>query len=86
MPPITSKEASGVVRPILEQLNGTGCELHFCTDEQSQTRRTLADILTNEGAYDLQWCIAALEAEGGDLSKAETWLGNWAPRRAEIHR
>jgi hypothetical protein len=86
MPPITSKEASGVVRPILEQLTGTGCELHFCTDEQSQTRRTLADILTNEGAYDLQWCIAALEAEGGDLSKAETWLGNWAPRRAETHR
>ncbi|KAI9833195.1 MAG: hypothetical protein M1819_003818 [Sarea resinae] len=35
------------------------------------------------GGYALEWCVAALEAEGGDLDRAQTWLKNWAPTRQE---
>ncbi|MCJ1367447.1 hypothetical protein MMC16_006580 [Acarospora aff. strigata] len=34
--------------------------------------------------YDLEWCVAALEAEGGDLERARGWLKNWANSRAEV--
>lgn len=33
--------------------------------------------------YALEWCVAALEAEGGDLDGARGWLRNWANSRAE---
>ena len=83
----TSKEAMSMIKPVLEQLiKGDGL-LHFCTDEASQKRRVLAEMLAAErpggNGYDLPWCIAALEAEAGDLSKARSWLENWAPTRAE---
>ena len=76
--------------------------LQFCTDETSQIRRTLAENLSAESAddaggnrrggagggagYQLEWCVAALEAEGGrdaDVDRARTWLKDWAPTRAE---
>lgn len=83
---ITSKEATSMIKPILEQLIAGGGPLHFCTDEASQKRRVLAEMLADaEGGrgYDLRWCVAALEAEGGDLGKARGWLENWAPTLAE---
>ncbi|MCJ1250948.1 hypothetical protein MMC30_008177 [Trapelia coarctata] len=87
---ITSKEAMSMIKPILEQVIKGDGPLHFCTDEASQKRRVLAKMLAAErlgpdggSGYDLPWCIAALEAESGDLSKAKSWLGNWAPTRAE---
>jgi len=87
---ITSKEAMSLTKPILEQLIKGEGPLHFCTDEASQKRRVLAEMLAAErlgpdgsSGYDLPWCIAALEAESGDLSKARSWLENWAPTRAE---
>jgi len=33
----------------------------------------------------MEWCVAALEAEGGDLDKARSWLKSWAPQRNEIN-
>ena len=33
--------------------------------------------------YDVEWCVAALEVEGGDLEKARAWLKGFAPTRAE---
>ena len=33
--------------------------------------------------YQLEWCIAALEVEDGDLDKARGWLKDFAPTRAE---
>ena len=36
-----------------------------------------------EGWYEVEWCIAALEVEGGDLDKARAWLKGFAPTRAE---
>ena len=33
--------------------------------------------------YRLEWCVAALEVEGGDLDRARQWLKDYAPTRAE---
>ena len=92
--PVTSKEAMGMIRTNLEHLLDGRHSLQFCTDEASQRRRVLAEMVAAEGqtqgqpvgGYDLPWCIAALEAEGGDVGRARTWLGNWAPTRAETSR
>lgn len=86
----TSKEATGVIKPILAQLTDGDASLHFCTDEASQKRRLLAGMIAAEqgeggnGGYDLGWCVAALENEDGDLGKARNWLRNWAPTRVEM--
>lgn len=88
--PMTSKDALMMTRPELEMLLKVNEPLHFCTDEASQKRRTMSEMLAaSEGddgkgaAYRLQWCIAALEAEAGDLGKGRQWLENFAPTRAE---
>lgn len=102
---ISSKEASAMIRPTLENLKDTKTPLHFCTDEGSQKKRTLAEMISAEGnvgissakgkgkegvgegsGYDLEWCVAALEVEGGDLDKGRGWLRDYAPTRAEGRR
>ncbi|CBX99998.1 hypothetical protein IAQ61_002789 [Plenodomus lingam] len=88
---IPTKEAMPLVKPFLDGMDGRGYStpLHFCVDERSQKYRTLADMLAAEqgiegkGGYGLEWCVAALEAEGGDLDKARSWLKGWAPQRTE---
>lgn len=71
---------------------GWSTPLHFCVDEASQKRRVLAEHLAAEkaeatggipdgkGGYGFNWCVAALEAEGGKTDAAREWLKNWAPR------
>lgn len=88
---VPTKEAIPLVKPFLEGMDGRGysTDLHFCVDERGQKCRTLADMLAAErgiegkGGYGLEWCIAALEAESGDLDKARSWLKGWAPQRTE---
>ena len=46
---ITSKEAMVLIKPILENLRDTKVALGFCTDEASQKRRTLAQMIAAEG-------------------------------------
>ncbi|KAH0564827.1 hypothetical protein GP486_001787 [Trichoglossum hirsutum] len=41
------------------------------------------EVATEKDGYEVEWCVAALEAEGGNPEKAATWLENWAPSRAE---
>ncbi|KAF2432737.1 hypothetical protein EJ08DRAFT_630014 [Tothia fuscella] len=84
---ITMKDALPMIKPHLEVLSEGHDPLHFCTDEGSQRRKGLAEMIAAERGlkgegYDLQWCIAALEAEGGDLDKARAWLKGWAPVRS----
>lgn len=102
---ISSKEALALIKPTLENLRVAKASLSFCTDNASQKRRTLAEMIAAEGgqddsstkekgnavsdgtnAYDLEWCIAALEAEGGDLDKGRGWLKDYAPTKAEGKR
>lgn len=96
----TSKEAMQMIKPTLDNLIGGKAPLNLCTDETSQRRRTVAEMMAAEGndgngkgkskegsgdagSYDLEWCVAALEVEGGDLDKARAWLKGFAPTRAE---
>ena len=74
-----SSTAVPLVRPLLEAINDRQQPMHFCVDEGSQRRRRTAEIMAAEGVYDREWCIAGLEAEGGDLTKARGWLADWAP-------
>lgn len=102
---LTSKEALGMIKPILEGLKGQSVPVHFCTDEASQKRRTLAEMAAAEvddmdlcgkgkgkakegtrAGYEIEWCVAALEVEGGDLQKGRQWLEAYAPTRAEAAR
>ena len=89
---VSSKEAIVFTKPILANLMDFSQQLHFCTDESSQKRRLLAEMLaaedddTEKHGYHLQWTVAALEAESGDLGKARAWLDNWAPTKVELAR
>ncbi|KAF2016107.1 ubiquitin fusion degradation protein-like protein [Aaosphaeria arxii CBS 175.79] len=88
---VATKDAIPMVKPFLDGMDGKGYStpLHFCTDEGSQQRRNLAGLLSAEpsidgkGGYSMEWCVAALEAENGDLDKARAWLKGWAPQRSE---
>lgn len=105
--PITSKMALTMVKPLLERGWEKDAPLYFCTDETSQRRRLLADMLAAEagstgveagaevgveasavgmGGHALEWCVAALEVEAGDLDRGRAWLRDWAPTRAETAR
>ena len=101
---VTSKEALSMIKPTLDSLKDMRAPVHFCTDEASQKRRTLAEMMAAEGGepgsvkgkgrekegigsgYDFEWCIAALEVEGGGLDKGRGWLKDYAPTRAETAR
>lgn len=76
-----AKDALPFVKELMDTVWDTRETMCFCVDEGSQKRRMLAEMLAGEGGYELEWCVAACEAEGGNLGRARTWLGNWAPRR-----
>jgi hypothetical protein len=79
-PALATKDALPMVKPLMDSLYDHRAPVYFCVDDGSQKRRRLAEMLAAENIYDLEWCIAALEAEGGNLDGARGWLGNWAPK------
>ena len=79
---LTTKDALPLVKPLMDKLGDKNAPVYFCVDEGSQKRRKLAEMLAAEGVYDLEWCVAACEAEAGNLDAARQWLQNWAPKRA----
>lgn len=91
---VTTKEALPMIKPLLESMaKSLATPLHFCVDESSQKRRMLAEMMAAEdggpagkGGYGVEWCLGALEAEGGDLDAARGWLKNWAPAKGEGRR
>ncbi|KAI9673487.1 MAG: hypothetical protein M1817_002950 [Caeruleum heppii] len=86
---MTTKDALPTVTPLVDaMLLDTKGPIHFCTDEASQTRRALAELMaakTSEGSdgYELGWCVKALEKEANDVERARGWLRDWAPRKGE---
>lgn len=122
---MTAKDAMRLIAPLLGELvlrsggegggEGEGGGMFFCTDEESQIRRGVADGMAMAVAvdgkgvntedswakrelgdgdarrggngdgdgYDVSWCMAALQAEGGDVERARAWLVHWAPTRGE---
>lgn len=79
---LTTKDALPMVKPLMDVLGDHSAPVYFCVDETSQRRRKVAELLAAEKVYDLEWCIAACEAENGNLDGARQWLENWAPKRS----
>ena len=78
---LTMKDALPVVKPLMDSMWDRSQPMQFCVDEGSQKRRRLAEMLAGEKIYDLEWCVAACEAENGNLDTVQQWLNNWAPKR-----
>lgn len=69
------------IKPLMDSVRDKQTPMYFCVDETNQRRRKLAEMLAAEDDWDLEWCIAACEAEGPDLDRARGWLINWAPSK-----
>lgn len=80
---VSTKDALPMVQTLLVGVSDWSTPMHFCVDESSQKRRKLAEMLAGEGAYELEWCVGAFEAENGNLDAARQWLINWAPKTGE---
>ncbi|KAF5024360.1 hypothetical protein F66182_3547 [Fusarium sp. NRRL 66182] len=79
--PSSAREVLPLVKPLLADVTNTEAALCFCTDETSQRSRKLAEMISAEGVWGLEWCIAAAEAEKGNLERMRDWLQAWAPTR-----
>lgn len=75
------KDALPVIKHLMDSLWHRSDAMYFCVDEGSQKRRKLAELVAAEKIYDFEWCVAAFEAESGNLDSARQWLQNWAPKR-----
>lgn len=69
------------VKPLVSEVDDRSKLMYFCVDEGGQKRRMVAEVLASEGVWDLEWCIAAAEAEGPNVDKGREWLRNWAPAK-----
>jgi hypothetical protein len=78
---MTAQTALPMVKPFMDTISNNSAPMYFCVDEGSQKRRILAELLGAEGVFNFEWCVAACEAEGGNLENARTWLQNWAPKK-----
>lgn len=87
----SAKTAIRLAKPFVDAvITDQAVPLHFCVDEASSKRRNLALMLEADATrwpgqqgYDFPWCLAACEAESGNLDKAKSWLENYAPRKDE---
>ena len=76
----TMKDALPLVKPLIDAMWHRSEPMYFCVDEGSQKRRKLAELLAVEKVFNFEWCVAACEAESGNLNSARTWLEHWAPK------
>ncbi|KAG4257966.1 hypothetical protein FPRO03_02921 [Fusarium proliferatum] len=79
--PSSAREVLPLVKPLLRDVTNMDAPLWFCTDEGSQRGRKLAEMMAEEGVWDVEWCIAAAEAEKGSLERMRDWLQAWAPTK-----
>lgn len=78
----SAQAALPLVKPLLAKAAEGDAPTFFCVDEASQRRRSLATMVAAEKVWDLEWCVAAAEAEKGQVDRMRDWLQAWAPRRA----
>ncbi|KAG5745228.1 hypothetical protein H9Q69_008897 [Fusarium xylarioides] len=79
--PSSAREVLPLVKPLLGDVTNMDAPLWFCTDEGSQRGKKLAEMMAEEGVWDVEWCIAAAEAEKGSLERMRDWLQAWAPTK-----
>jgi len=77
----SAQAALPLVKPLLENIPNQNEPVYFCVDDANQKRRKLAEMVAAENVWDLEWCVAAAEAERGNLDKMREWLQAWAPKR-----
>ncbi|OAQ93407.1 ubiquitin fusion degradation protein [Purpureocillium lilacinum] len=77
----SAQAALPLVKPLLENIPNQNEPVYFCVDDANQKRRKLAEMVAAENVWDLEWCVAAAEAEKGNLDKMREWLQAWAPKR-----
>lgn len=70
-----------LVKPLVAAVPDPEKPFYFCVDEASQTRRKVAEMMAAERVWDVEWCVAAAEAERGNPDRMRDWLQAWAPRR-----
>ncbi|KAI6778984.1 Ubiquitin fusion degradation protein-like protein [Emericellopsis cladophorae] len=76
----TAAAALPLVKPLVNEIADPKAPMYFCVDEANQTRRTVAEMIAAERVWELEWCIAAAEAEKGNPDRMREWLQAWAPR------
>lgn len=82
---LSAKDALPLIKPVLDRLDTQDASLlSFCVDEGTQTRQEAAKILVELGEYEFEWCIKAMEESKGDISTAQVWLNDHAPKVGEI--
>ncbi|CEL02431.1 hypothetical protein ASPCAL03601 [Aspergillus calidoustus] len=93
---MSAAEILALVRPLIDKVDlqrkgSHSAPLYLCADQAGQQRRVLAEMIAAEEpevsgrkAYELPWCVAAVEAASGELDKAREWLENWAPAKGEV--
>ena len=79
--PSSAKDVLPLVKPLLATVASHEEPLYFCVDETSHLMRKFAEMLAEQDQWDLEWCVAAAEAEKADLTRMREWLGAWAPTR-----
>ncbi|UNI22816.1 hypothetical protein JDV02_008670 [Purpureocillium takamizusanense] len=77
----SAQAALPLVKPLLEKIPNPAEPAYFCVDDANQRRRKLAEMVAAENVWELEWCVAAAEAERGNLDKVREWLQAWAPKR-----
>ncbi|RMJ26880.1 ubiquitin fusion degradation protein [Aspergillus sp. HF37] len=94
-PSLNAGEITQLVRPLIDAVNlnraaePNTAPFYFCTDQVGQQRRNVAEMLAAPGAvaddraYDLAWCVGAVDASGGNPERAREWLATMAPARGE---
>ncbi|KKK17806.1 hypothetical protein ARAM_002078 [Aspergillus rambellii] len=84
-PAMSAAAILALIRPMLDAINfqhrqnrSNTAPFYLCSDQVSQQRRVLAEMLAavpgSSKTYDLPWCVAAVEA-AGELDKARECLG-----------
>jgi hypothetical protein len=86
---IAAKDALPLIKPLVDSSIDTTEAMYFCVDEASQRRRIIAEMMaagdgSEEKKYELEWCVAALEAEHNDVGRAREWLKDRAPAVGEV--
>ncbi|KYK56555.1 ubiquitin fusion degradation protein [Drechmeria coniospora] len=76
-----AKAALPEARRLLADVDGEAAPLYFCVDEANQQRRRAAESVAADKVWELAWCVAAAEAERGNVARMREWLQAWAPRR-----
>ncbi|KAI5307381.1 26S proteasome regulatory subunit 8 [Ascosphaera pollenicola] len=91
---LPARDITALIRPLVDALivkpggEVNTSPLYFCTEEENQRNRIMADTLGaefNDGQeYDLSWLVAAVDANNGDINGVHGWLKDRAPTRGEL--